>query len=417
MNDHMGSESESEGETVHSVRKRKRGYRKGKKQQKLSHDSDSEGIDEEIHKVYPTRRALQTQRMQSTSGKKKESSPDDVSEDSGGHAKSNSKPKTKRGKKLKEIKQEIDEDGCNNSGSKSDGSKSKKDKELSSDSASDSNQAKRPRGPKKRPRGRGASEHASNEIEAQEERELKCPVPHCNSVGHLSGKFDTHFTVATCPLYHNTIPSECIARSKLRLQRRNERQMSAESSALNKFGLRKVGPSPEQKEQYRQILEQRRRSYNPKLKQNGAYSDSREMKNVEDKSREPLLSSLAPLYDVELFKEAQACAAEELEEMLHQHKNKHGRIHTLEMGRYEMDVWYTAPYPEEYQMLPKLYICEFCLKYMNSQTVLRRHLAKCIWRYLLETRSIEGATYLSLKWMDKRTRRIARTCVCSQSCF
>ena len=28
-------------------------------------------------------------------------------------------------------------------------------------------------------------------------------------------------------------------------------------------------------------------------------------------------------------------------------------------------VWYQSPYPEEYTVLPKIYICEFCLKYMK----------------------------------------------------
>ena len=49
------------------------------------------------------------------------------------------------------------------------------------------------------------------------------------------------------------------------------------------------------------------------------------------------------------------------------------RIKKLEMGQYEMDTWYSSPYPEEYARLPKLYVCEFCLKYMKSSTILRRH--------------------------------------------
>lgn len=29
--------------------------------------------------------------------------------------------------------------------------------------------------------------------------------------------------------------------------------------------------------------------------------------------------------------------------------------------------------------LPKLYICEFCLKYMKSRTILQQHMKKCGW--------------------------------------
>jgi len=49
------------------------------------------------------------------------------------------------------------------------------------------------------------------------------------------------------------------------------------------------------------------------------------------------------------------------------------RICKLEMGRYEMDTWYTSPYPEEYARLPKIYICEYCLKYMKTSVISRRH--------------------------------------------
>lgn len=53
-------------------------------------------------------------------------------------------------------------------------------------------------------------------------------------------------------------------------------------------------------------------------------------------------------------------------------KNEY-RIKLIEMGKYEMETWYTSPYPEEYARLPKLYICEYCLKYMRTSTVARRH--------------------------------------------
>ena len=51
----------------------------------------------------------------------------------------------------------------------------------------------------------------------------------------------------------------------------------------------------------------------------------------------------------------------------------------IEFGKYEMKTWYSSPYPQEYAMLPKLYLCEFCLKYMKSRSILKRHRAKCNW--------------------------------------
>jgi histone acetyltransferase SAS3 len=53
------------------------------------------------------------------------------------------------------------------------------------------------------------------------------------------------------------------------------------------------------------------------------------------------------------------------------------RIECIEFGGWEIDTWYAAPYPEEYSRNRVLYICEFCLKYMNSDYVAWRHKLKC----------------------------------------
>lgn len=53
------------------------------------------------------------------------------------------------------------------------------------------------------------------------------------------------------------------------------------------------------------------------------------------------------------------------------------QIECIEFGGWEIDTWYAAPYPEEYSRNRILYICEFCLKYMNSDYVAWRHKLKC----------------------------------------
>lgn len=50
-------------------------------------------------------------------------------------------------------------------------------------------------------------------------------------------------------------------------------------------------------------------------------------------------------------------------------------------GRYEVETWYSSPFPQEYARLPKLFFCEFCLKYTKSRAVLDRHMNKCQWRH------------------------------------
>lgn len=49
------------------------------------------------------------------------------------------------------------------------------------------------------------------------------------------------------------------------------------------------------------------------------------------------------------------------------------KIKCINFGGHEIDTWHAAPYPEEYSRNKVLYICEFCLKYMNSDFVAWRH--------------------------------------------
>uniref|UniRef100_A0A8C7GFR4 Histone acetyltransferase n=1 Tax=Oncorhynchus kisutch TaxID=8019 RepID=A0A8C7GFR4_ONCKI len=180
---------------------------------------------------------------------------------------------------------------------------------------------------------------------------MKCPTPGCNSLGHLTGKHERHFAVSGCPLYHNLSADECkMPTSK---QTRYKEQVTEMRKGRNS-GLPK-----EQKEKY---MEHRQSHGN---------------------TREPLLENITSEYDLELFRKAQARASEDLEKLRIQGQITEGSnmIKTILFGRYELDTWYHSPYPEEYARLGRLYVCEFCLKYMKSQTILRRHMAKCVWKH------------------------------------
>ncbi|ORY80511.1 acyl-CoA N-acyltransferase [Protomyces lactucae-debilis] len=57
------------------------------------------------------------------------------------------------------------------------------------------------------------------------------------------------------------------------------------------------------------------------------------------------------------------------------------KVRSIWFGVYEIDTWYSAPYPEEYAREKVLHICEYCLKYMNSSFVAQRHALKCPHRH------------------------------------
>ena len=56
------------------------------------------------------------------------------------------------------------------------------------------------------------------------------------------------------------------------------------------------------------------------------------------------------------------------------------RIRSIRFGQFDIKTWYDAPFPEEYASIPdgRLWICEFCLKYMKSRFGALRHRVRAI---------------------------------------
>jgi len=75
----------------------------------------------------------------------------------------------------------------------------------------------------------------------------------------------------------------------------------------------------------------------------------------------------------------EAAHAAEIQKSSHKTSGPPSKIKCISFGGYEIDTWNAAPYPEEYSRNRVLYICEFCLKYMNSDFVAWRHKVG-VWR-------------------------------------
>ncbi|XP_062596711.1 histone acetyltransferase KAT6B-like isoform X4 [Saccostrea cucullata] len=177
----------------------------------------------------------------------------------------------------------------------------------------------------------------------------KCPTPGCDGTGNVNGKSAYHRTQLACP--------------KLTAQQRRICRI--------------------------------KRKYNSN--KNGDVSESDEETDNSDQEEVDTSSGLPPGVtdeDVQLFKQAQEKAQEALlEDAARQNGDSApspapaplpavpggpGRFPPcIEFGKYEIQTWYSSPYPQEYAKLPKLYICEYCLKYMKSRNILQRHMEKC----------------------------------------
>ncbi|XP_050512861.1 histone acetyltransferase KAT7 [Diabrotica virgifera virgifera] len=212
---------------------------------------------------------------------------------------------------------------------------------------------------------RRESKHKNSDSPVEEER--CCPLEGCDSNGHLSGKFEKHFTLEGCPKYHNISLDKC----KQLLDERKKRE-EARKKALE---FHKKTPRPNASSEQKQYL-QRIRDMRAKFKM----EIIEDIKPCVDRTKEPDLNNFVPEYDLKLFQDAQALASEYIEDDLKNLPSSKGTKY-IEMGKFEMEVWYQSPYPEDYARLPKLYICEFCLRYMKSHTILHRHIVKCVWRH------------------------------------
>lgn len=65
----------------------------------------------------------------------------------------------------------------------------------------------------------------------------------------------------------------------------------------------------------------------------------------------------------------------------HEERTKVRNIDNVQFGAFNVDTWYFSPYPEEYRNVKRLYICEFCLKYMKKHKTLLRHKQSCTLRH------------------------------------
>ncbi|MCJ8730490.1 hypothetical protein PDJAM_G00184990 [Pangasius djambal] len=109
--------------------------------------------------------------------------------------------------------------------------------------------------------------------------------------------------------------------------------------------------------------------------QNHVLNSLRCLKREVQETRLPSSNDQVTEEDIKMFKHTQELTTKRTELVS---SGDHGPS-LIEFGKYEIQTWYSSPYPPEYSRLQKLYLCEFCLKYMKSQDILQRHSKKCGW--------------------------------------
>lgn len=216
------------------------------------------------------------------------------------------------------------------------------------------------------------SNHGAKMMTEQPEEQL-CPIEGCDSMGHLGGQYEKHFTIDACPIYHNMTKEQTKEHYLERKKRDDERKRAPLFDSSKKI------LTPEQR-----LYQQKIREIRAKFKPIPPPPTDNKVKvgDVENvlKEREPNLNGIVCDYDLQLFREAQAAASENMENEMKELPPSKGTKY-VSMGKFCMQVWYQSPYPDDVARLPKLYLCEYCLRYQKSEVGMKRHAAKCVWRH------------------------------------
>ncbi|GLV45942.1 males absent on the first [Carabus blaptoides fortunei] len=89
----------------------------------------------------------------------------------------------------------------------------------------------------------------------------------------------------------------------------------------------------------------------------------------------------------------------------HEQITKVKYIDRIQIGKYEIDTWYFSPYPEEYGRQSKLWLCEYCLKYMRLEKTYRYHMSECTLRQPLGKEIYRKGT-LSVYEVDGKDHKV-----------
>ncbi|CAI8032974.1 Histone acetyltransferase KAT7 [Geodia barretti] len=268
----------------------------------------------------------------------------------------------------------------------------------------------------------------------------RCPTPGCDGLGHITGLYAMHFAPSGCPLAHGKTPEECksrrIALNHLRQKslpakpqtsppkplrktpRTGQSSVGVTANSISETLLERMHPAPVLKPHPPPVTSVTSQSSMTSTATTSSSSAVTSSSSQQGSSVNPLppssigplqlarinqlynmiiphqggggtfggrglvdLESHAPTADLNLFKEARRITQEMLGGGGGGEGGSDYRLGLVEFGCHEMSVWYASPYPPDFTCLPKIFLCQFCLKYFKSSATLHRHAGLCMWRH------------------------------------
>ncbi|OAF70099.1 hypothetical protein A3Q56_02159 [Intoshia linei] len=191
----------------------------------------------------------------------------------------------------------------------------------------------------------------------------------CKSNGSLTGQ-KNHACIGLCPIYHNQTLSDC----ENRIRFRNKLKDSNES-ILSQLTKLSQGVDNETSESNQDLIE----SVLPKLDHIVSKTDLDFFLFTQSMTLDEY-----PDY-VNFFRQPNQYlnnfnGCSKLETLPYEN-DPFFKIKHLKFHNFEISVFYPSPFPQEFTILPKIFMCQCCLNYTKSLFTMERHQLKCKWNH------------------------------------
>jgi len=230
------------------------------------------------------------------------------------------------------------------------------------------------------------SEKTSNETEKLLTRKRKsrrsqnlCPTPGCDSTGHRYRKFLYHYKEEYCPILH---PSKKKRKLSFSQEISNDNQDVKEKHSILKTSESAVttiedilADIPSDQEEV--LLDETGREF--ETLEDLATTKSKCFTKIQVKSL--ILKGIKP-DEINFYDQANEIAVQRNREDIKQNAGRKvyaGKkpFRKVQLGKYMLNVWTQSRNVHERFKSWKLYVCEYCLKFVGSASLLRRHVKKC----------------------------------------
>lgn len=241
-----------------------------------------------------------------------------------------------------------------------------------------------------------------------------CPVQSCDSLGHLNGLSGRHWSYKNCQQFYKlndikiqnteeteikSVECEIISHKTTKKYRANIKNKLKDIISVDNENLTRIKGSRSLVKKYTEIIGDFRHLNiscfdlaNERISKKRSSTNDKD-KNI-DKIESPYINDMQiSNFEFDLFRNSIIEETKSKDNILMEENGeifqgnspklkttkKNNKI--IKFGDFEIENWFKSQYPDEFWELDEIFICQYCLKYMKSDMILKRHSQKCVWKH------------------------------------